>query len=144
MKTSTILLLAVALAIGLVQRSAEAQVGQQRQMQNQNALAGANQGQAFAAQFQSGQLAQVMLANFDRDGDGMLNAVELQAALTAFLVRMSANNGLLQMQQLGAQGIQQPAAVAQNAGAAEQIRGFQGRRGMPAGGHQRGGGGRGR
>jgi hypothetical protein len=149
MKRPIILLLALTVTLGSIPRSAEAQ---RQQRQNQVAGGNANQAQPLAAQFQTGQLAQLMIANFDRDGDGMLNAVELQAGLTAFLVRLSANERFLQMQQLGGQGLQQQAAGVQgaapeafgraqmpafrNQGGNEQALDFQGRRGFAGGGRR--------
>jgi hypothetical protein len=149
MKTATILLLALTVTLG-IQRSAEAQVAQRQQRQNHAAGGNANQAQPFAAQFQTGQLAQLMIANFDRDGDGMLNAVELQAALTAFLVRLSANGRFFQMQQMGNQGVQQqpvgfqggvpqgfgrgPMPAFRDRGGNQQALDFQRRRGFAGGG----------
>jgi len=156
MKTLMVLILAFAVTLGFLQRPAKAQRPLWQQNPNQMAAGEANQGRmGGAAQFQSGQLAQLMITNFDRDRDGALNAVELQAGLTALLLRMSAGFGLGQMAQFGDQGLQQQAAGFQgrvpgafgrgqlppfgNQGVDRQALGFQGRRGIAAGAPERGG-----
>jgi hypothetical protein len=46
------------------------------------------------------QLAQLMIANFDADGDGALNQVELELAMTAVMQRMQQLQRTQQMQQM--------------------------------------------
>lgn len=71
----------------------------------------------------------MMIANFDQDGDGALNTVELQAGLIALFQRMSAFSGGGQTEpgQVGAQRPPRPDALGQR---------FDGR--PPGGGRGRG------
>ena len=66
-------------------------------------LAGPGMGNGFGG---AAQMAQMMIAQFDQDGDGALNPAELEVAMTAFMQRMQ-----MRMQQRP--GIEQ--AMGQNA-----------------------------
>ena len=104
MKVSSRLVLGLVISLSLAVHGVQAQERGNKQkrgnkqMQQGGAAAGAMQGgmQQGPVGFgnvgqQAGQLAQLMLANFDQDRDAALNAAELQVALATLMQRMQAN-----------------------------------------------------
>jgi hypothetical protein len=90
MKTLLTVVSGLVMGLGLLAQPLFAQGNGQRMQAG--AAGGQNGGkQAADTAQQAGQMAQFMLMNFDQNGDGALNLLELRAALDAMLQRMHMN-----------------------------------------------------
>lgn len=91
MKTSMTLVSSLVIGLSLLAQTLLAQ-GNMGQRMQAGAAGGQNAGkQAADTAQQAGQMAQFMLMNFDQNGDGALNLLELRTALDAMLQRMRMN-----------------------------------------------------